>query len=286
MRINYNVTGEERKALVKVISETTGANAVYKFMPTCAYEIDYFTVTRDGVLEFDDCADSEEVEAVLTALADAGFEGIGETAPVAPTESDVSEEPVPVEPVALTVSVPMAGHTGATLRNLLNLVYTRAGLLNKALGTNFRVEEGLKDVLQNPDAAQSVESFLRAIADYSDTHSASIEGLTLTPDTITFVSLPETADTDARRAFTELVGMMNRQALTQKRIQAKAVDDANEKYALRIWLTRLGMNGPEYKATRKTLMRNLSGDCAFRTDAERERWTRRQAEKRAAAGAE
>ena len=286
MRINYNVTGEERKALVKVISETTGADAVYKFMPTCAYEIDYFTVTRDGVLEFDDRADSEEVEAVLTALADAGFEGIGETAPVAPTESDVSEEPVPVEPVALTVSVPMAGHTGATLRNLLNLVYTRAGLLNRALGTNFRVEEGLKDSLQNPDATRSVESFLRAIADYGDEHSTSIEGLTLTPDTITFVSLPETADTDARRAFTELVGMMNRQALTQKRIQAKSIDDANEKYAMRTWLTRLGMNGPEYKTVRKTLMRNLSGDCAFRTDAERERWTSRQAEKRAAAGAE
>ena len=286
MRINYNVTGEERKALVKVISETTGADAVYKFMPTCAYEIDYFTVTRDGVLEFDDRADSEEVEAVLTALADAGFEGIGETAPVAPTESDVSEEPVPVEPVALTVSVPMAGHTGATLRNLLNLVYTRAGLLNKALGTGFRVEEGLKDAIQHPDATRSVESFLRAIADYGDAHSASIEGLTLTPDTITFMSLPETADTDVRRAFTELVGMMNRQALTQKRIQAKSVDDANEKYALRIWLTRLGMNGPEYKVVRKTLMRNLSGNCAFRTDEERERWIRRQAEKRAAAGAE
>ena len=283
MRINYNVTGEERKALVKVISDTTGADAVYKFMPTCAYEIDYFTVTREGVLEFEDRADSQEVEAVLTALADAGFEGVDETAPVDPTEGGVSEEP---EPVSLTVSVPMEGHTGATLRNLLNLIYTRAGLLNKALGTAFCVEEGLKDAIQHTDSTQSVESFLRTIADYSDTHGVSIEGLTLTPDAITFMSLPETADTDVQRAFTELVGMMNRQALTQKRIQAKSIDDANEKYAMRTWLTRLGMNGPEYKTVRKTLMRNLSGDCAFRTDAERVRWTSRQAEKRAAAGAE
>ena len=284
MRINYNVTGEERKTLVKVISDTTGAKAVYKFMPTCAYEIDYFTVTREGVLEFDDRADSEEVEAVLIALANAGYEGIGESAPDVPAEGPVSEEPEPVETVALTVSVPMAGHTGASLRNLLNLVYTRGSLLNRALGTSFHVEEGLKEALQNPDATRSVESILRAIADYGDTHSVSIEGLTMTPDTITFASLPETADADERRAFIELTSMMNRQALTQKRIQAKAVDDANEKYALRIWLTRLGMNGPEYKATRKTLMRNLSGNCAFRTDAERERWTQRQAEKRTAAG--
>lgn len=281
MIIHYNVTGAERKELVKIISETVGANYCYLGVPSCSYGIDYFIVTKDGDLEFDDMADSEEVEAVLLALADAGFEGIGETGPVVPAEGDVSEEP---EPVALTVSVPMEGHTGTTLRNLLNLIYTRAGLLNKALGTAFCVEEGLKDALQHPDATQSVESFLRAIADYGDAHSASIGGLTLTPDAITFASLPETADTDARRAFTELVGMMNRQALTQKRIQAKAVDDANEKYALRIWLTRLGMNGPEYKATRKVMMQNLSGNCAFRTDAERERWTRRQAEKRAAAG--
>ena len=69
MRIHYNVTGNERKALVKVIETTTGAKAVYMKMPTCAYEIDYFTVTKEGVLEFSDRSDSEEVEAVLEALA-------------------------------------------------------------------------------------------------------------------------------------------------------------------------------------------------------------------------
>lgn len=37
MRINYNVTGAQRKELVKVISDTTGAKAEYKFMPTCDY---------------------------------------------------------------------------------------------------------------------------------------------------------------------------------------------------------------------------------------------------------
>ena len=54
MEIRYNVTGDRRKELVKVISGITGAKAVYKFMPTCNYEIDYFTVTKDGILLFDD----------------------------------------------------------------------------------------------------------------------------------------------------------------------------------------------------------------------------------------
>lgn len=293
--LDFNVTGDERKRLVSAISDYMEADARYLGAPTFAFQVDFFTIDRNGCVSFDDRSDSEVIEGLIEYLANRGFvsqisnlgrEEDDDSAPVAPTEAPVSGEPEPVEPVSLAVRVPMEGHTGATLRNLLNLIYTRAGLLNKALGTGFHVEEGLKDVLQSPDSTRSVESFLRAIADYGDEHSASIEGLTLTPDAITFMSLPETADTDVQRAFTELVGMMNRQALTQKRIQAKAVDDANEKYALRIWLTRLGMNGPEYKAVRKTLMRNLSGDCAFRTDAERERWTQRQAEKRAAAGAE
>ena len=68
MEIRYNVTGAKRKELVKVISDATGARAEYKFMPTCNYEIDYFTVTKDGTLLFDDCADSEEVEQVLEAI--------------------------------------------------------------------------------------------------------------------------------------------------------------------------------------------------------------------------
>ena len=42
-------------------------------MPSAAYEIDYFTVTKEGTLEFDDRADSEEVENLLEQLADRGI---------------------------------------------------------------------------------------------------------------------------------------------------------------------------------------------------------------------
>ena len=144
MRIHYNVTGNERKALVKVIAETTGAKAEYKGMPTAAYEIDYFTVTKDGTLEFSDRSDSEEVETVLEALAAAGFEGIGEAVEEPDEVQEASQEAKENhDTVELTVTLPMARHTGTTLRNLINLIYTRAGLLNKALGTAFRVDEGL-----------------------------------------------------------------------------------------------------------------------------------------------
>ena len=75
---------------------------------------------------------------------------------------------------------------------------------------------------------------------------------------------------------------MNKMAQKQKRIQVKTVNDMNEKYALRIWLVRLDMNGDEHKDDRKILMENLTGHTAFRTDAEREKWTKRQLAKKQA----
>ena len=73
MIITFDLSGRDRKQLVKAISEITGARAVYKFMPTCAYEIDFFTVTKEGTLEFPDRSDTEIVEQVLDGLAEKGF---------------------------------------------------------------------------------------------------------------------------------------------------------------------------------------------------------------------
>ena len=73
MTIYYNA--QDRKPLVKAISEFTGAKAVYMRTPTYAYRIDYFTVTREGNLEFDDRADSEEIEGLLEFLV--GTENTG-----------------------------------------------------------------------------------------------------------------------------------------------------------------------------------------------------------------
>ena len=59
MEIRYNVTGAKRKELVNVIANATGTRVEYKFMPTCNYEIAYFTVTKDGTLPFPDRPGSE-----------------------------------------------------------------------------------------------------------------------------------------------------------------------------------------------------------------------------------
>ena len=73
MVITFDLQGRDRKELVKAIAEITGARPVYKFMPTCAFEIDFFTVTKEGTLEFPDRSDTELVEMVLDELAEKGF---------------------------------------------------------------------------------------------------------------------------------------------------------------------------------------------------------------------
>ena len=277
MKINYNVTGSDRKQLVSIITRETEVKATYKGMPSMAYCIDGITIEKDGTMVWDENTDDATIQKIIDALAAAGFEGTGETPQ--PVEAPAPQE---AEPVELTVSLPLTRHTGASLRNLINLVYTRASLLNKALGTSFRVEQGLTDSLQDDACILTVESLLSAIAAYEDEHGKALDGITITPEEISFTSLPETTEPERLRAFTELVAMMNKQAIEQKRVQAKAVNEENEKYALRIWLTRLGMNGPEFKTTRKVLMENLTGHSAFRTPAEEAKWKARQAEKREA----
>lgn len=118
MQVKYNVTGAQRKELVKVIADTTGAKAKYLGMPSCSYEIDCFTVTKDGTLAFDDRADSEEVEQVLEAVAAAGFE---------------CEEQKGAQD-AITIEMPRDYYTDAALEKLKRLVQSKEGLIKKAVG--------------------------------------------------------------------------------------------------------------------------------------------------------
>ena len=136
MEIRYNVTSDRRKELVKVISGITGDKAVYKFMPTCNYEIDYFTITKDGTLLFDDRADSEEVERVLDGIAAAGFAC---EAPEKTTEEP--EEAAQEEDVGLTIAVPL---DKVQVGNLTKLLDAKGSLIKKALGIDdlrFELEE-------------------------------------------------------------------------------------------------------------------------------------------------
>lgn len=85
----------------------------------------------------------------------------------------------------------------------------------------------------------------------------------ISEDSISFPWFPLTQDSDKIRAYTELITRLCEMANRLKRAGAVKETD-NEKYTFRCFLLRLGMIGAEYKTTRKILLRNLTGNSAFR----------------------
>ena len=71
--LDFNVTGSECERLVGAISSYTMMPAKYLGAPTYAYEVDYFTIDKNGCVSFDDRADSEEIEGLIEVLASQGF---------------------------------------------------------------------------------------------------------------------------------------------------------------------------------------------------------------------
>lgn len=89
MTITINAQGAERKRLVQTISNWLGEDAHYCGAPTFAYEIDRFTVEKDGNLSFSDLLDSEVVERLLQHIYDEGFD-------IDQSNADDEEEPCTV----------------------------------------------------------------------------------------------------------------------------------------------------------------------------------------------
>ncbi len=230
MRIEFYRTGAERKALVTAIGEILEARPKYKGMPSAAYEIDYYTVTKDGTVEFDDRTDSEEVENLLEQLADRGI--VAAPAEMAQAwlnaraeELSKASENEPQEAnVGLTVEIPL---DKVSLGNLTKLLEAKGKLVRKAL----RISELPMEILE---------------------------------DRVLFPWFEELPDPDAVKAYTHFISALCEMSRNAKRVTATEKPVDNEKYAFRCFLLRLGFIGSEYKAERKILLKNLTGSSAFK----------------------
>ena len=128
MKANYNVTGEDRKQMVAIISREAGVQAVYTRMPECAYMIDSMKVTKTGELLWDDRTDADLIGKITAALAAAGFTAQAEEAEE--TAGDSAED-AGIE--GLTISFPRADFTENALANLTALIASKQTLIKKAL---------------------------------------------------------------------------------------------------------------------------------------------------------
>lgn len=306
--LKFELNIADRKTLANRMEELTGIHPYYTRAPLYAYDIGNYTIDRDGNLLVEpENADAELLTTLLNEGLICGGESIESTGdqpenteptenlaeePVAEAEPDdtAEDEPDAEEsesedqpeevPLDLELAFPTSQHNGVSLRNLVNLIYSRGRLISKATGGHFHVETDLVETLRDDSCTYTVANFIEALKSYEAQCGTAMEGLVITEEKVSFTGFPTASDYDHLTAFGHLAILMNQQAISQKRIQAKDVNDENEKYALRTWLLRLGMNGPDFKETRKILMEKLSGHAAFRTDEEAQKFLAREKAKR------
>lgn len=66
------------------------------------------------------------------------------------------------------------------------------------------------------------------------------------------------------RSYVVLALALNHQALTQKFASYRKVQEENEKFAMRVYLNRIGFIGDEFKSCREHLYQHLDGNAAWR----------------------
>lgn len=246
----------ERKEIVKALGEHFGVEPKYMGVPSFAYQIETaeetYTVDRAGKITTSE-GNEVELETLLNARK------IEETI-----------EPTVTEPIAVEVAVPMEGHTGITLRNLVNMIYSKHGLIKKSLGLIADIvdEEFCRGI--NEAKTETLEDFKTAIGSIGTDKCPGI-GFDFNNSTITFRFLEGEASPEKIKAFTQLVALLNQNAKALKHASAKAKDTDNDKFTFRIFLIRLGMVGDEYKMARKVLLENLEGNSAFRSGSKPEK---------------
>ena len=239
MELNFNVTGAKRKELVSEIARIDGSKKEYLGVPSCAYRVGDFHISKDGVVS----ADEGKLTDILETLMVAGFEPVVQTKGEGKDEpqeahseaekeepsDEPTEESIPSqnEGEALTIEIPLAGFDENALANLDNLIKSKGWLIKKALG---------------------IEELPIKVGEAS----------------MKFPWFKKMPDSDECQAFTDFIGKLAEHSKKQKRISSKVKDTENEKHAIRCFLFSLGFTGPEYKLQRKILLSRLNGSSAFK----------------------
>ena len=265
MIITFDLGGRTRKELVKAISEITGERAVYKFMPTSAFEIGFFTVTREGKLEFPDRSDTEIVEqveglsergyTVISSYYDNGKSAIetdneptAETA-TQPDTAAVTETEKVSEETEIMAQCETQGNTVPTVES------NGIDRFSISMSRDFFDERTLNKL----DRTIENKGELFKMAFKTDDLSYKV-----TDDRVIFDWFPFSGESGEGLAYSSFIDLLTKSLKEQKRVNASKAQTENPKFAMRVYLIKLGMVGDEYKQTRKILLRHLAGSSAFR----------------------
>ena len=258
---------DDRKAMVRRLSEHLQAPAVYLYTPTYAFRIGEITVNRDASV-------SGEREALLPAaecLLENGYiTELPAELTAADSEATAKEAPAEAEPAdtaaeditVTTLRIYEPDWTVKSMTNLMHMLYARQDLINRMLQMNcLRIDEVFIQALASEmmTSVGDFEALLhRAILDEH------VTGVNIEHDAV-LVELPWEKDSIRWVFYSQIISACIKAAKTAKRVLPRRLDSEADKYHANAWLARLGFGGPEHKELRSTLMSHLSGYAAFKT---------------------
>lgn len=169
MKINYNVSGNERKKLVKLISEITEVPSKYLGVPSCAYQVGPYHIGKDGELTFDTIVDQTEIKLLMKKLQDAGFQPEVDEPEVdepAPAEAETEE-------TGLIIQIPKDSLSDEDLEKLSKLLEAKGNLIKKALNVDAlpieadeeRISFPWFSKLPNPDEIKAYSQFITKLCE-------------------------------------------------------------------------------------------------------------------------
>ena len=272
---------EDRREMVRALSERLQTPAIYLRTPTYAFRIGKLTVNRDGSIASEDEALLESFRPMLIEHGWLEEEPDEQPATTAEENSEAADDPkeardeqieaaddqddMPAEQVVITT--PLTDWTVPQLTNLLRTLYARQYLLNRMMqGETLYIEEPVVvEITDNPptDAADFKARVQRAVED------GRVRGIAFEGGKLSF-STPYCAEDPTRwMTFQKLLDGILHSARYAKRISIRhQVTPENEKYYANSWLMRMGFGGSEHKELRHTLMRHLNGYAAFKSEAD------------------
>lgn len=174
-----------------------------------------------------------------------------------------------------------ADHTVRSIKNFINIIASKNDLLYKALQIKPdrirwcqkmdlrlinevqkkkpKTMQEIKDIWYNERNAGFHRHYDPTRYHFLNLHSY-FEG----NHTIELRGFNSTLHAGKVKAYILLALALNNQALTQKKASNRKPQEENEKFAMRIYLNRIGFIGPEYKNYREHLIKHLDGSAAWR----------------------
>lgn len=264
----------DRKEMIKQLGEHFGVKPKYLSVPSFAYEIrtenEVYTIDRHGGITKGDGA-SITMEEILNQqlepepLTDQELGDEMQMNEVEIHEADQNAESTNLleELRGFEVKLNFEEHTADSLKNIINMLYSKQRLIMMAFETEEAfMDDGFAEDLNKPEI-KDLEGLKEALEELEINRCPGFQ-IDFDEKAFTFKLHSSNLNPERIKAFQDLCVLIANYGRTLSRASYKQAQDDNPKYALRTWLIRIGMNGPEYKETRKTLLKHLEGSGAFR----------------------